>query len=1374
MTSALCPTCGTPNPPHSLFCEKCGTRLTASLAEEPEAPETPAPAAFVPKGLSLPTKTTTELEPAAAAAPAPVESPAPAEPAKPVEEEPPDWLQVVQSAVAGTSELDIEKVTAASSAADAEPEEIPAWLAELGIKQSGPLKKSPTDELLPEWAQRLRTMPESAQPPAPDEEVPDWLKTLGTTGQLPSMSEMPSAAAALPPNTAAPLEAAAVVPAEPAAEEELPDWLKTFGATGQLPSVSETPSADVALPPVTAALAESAAEDELPEWLKEPATPYSSTEPETLPAAPLAAAPAPPAEEEIPDWLRDLRPTASTDDALPDWLDELGVEEQPASGSMALSSGDSALDWLSQLGATAPGAEPLVPEAAAEPAVTPDWMSSLRASTPEVDTQPTEEAPDWMQQSAAPQPAFETTAAAETPDWLSSFRAAPPEPVASAEEEGVPDWLKGAGLAAGAAALGAAALDTTAEPQPEEAAPSKPVTDWLAALRQATPEMEAGQAQSEEEVPAWMSEESGAAPQAIGGVQSYDQEVPDWLRQAGAATQQSAPAAEEEVPDWLRATSAPVESVETPPPAQSEEEGMPDWLKGLGAAAVGAAAFGAVTEEQPEEVAPQKPATDWLSALRQATPELEAEQAQAEEKIPAWLPEESGAAPQAIGGVPAYDQEVPDWLRESGTAPQQPVPTAEEEIPDWLRATPEPISSTEPAASAEEEGVPDWLKGAGLAAGAVAFGAFATEQPEEAPSEKPATDWLTALRRATPEMEAAGAQAEEEVPAWMQEEASAAPQAIGGVQAYDQEVPDWLRESGPVSAVAAPADENVPDWLREESGVSFTPAPPLAEVEEDENAPDWLKGLGVAAAGAAAVAASRAQEPADENLPDWLREETTPPVQLPAGEIPDWLQEAEPAPALTFEAPVAAEAEAGETPDWLREFAPAAAAGSALAAAEPVAEEPEEIEQPEEVVEAEPEESWVTKAAPIAAAGVATAAVIGARKPEKAEAAPAEIPDWLKEIRQEQQVSQTAIPVPPPEAAGLMQAEIPAWLEALRPTEEAAVPQEAETPSETEGPLAGIANALPPAPIMGQMTGLPAKLQYAISAEDQARSGVLKELLTQHAVAPASVEQFLVKGSAIRRRMLRWVVTFLMALALLTPIAFNINERTGLPLLPDAMNMVVPIPNQNAAVEIAKLAQLPAQAKVLIVFDYDAAQAGEMDYVATALLRSPALSNAQLQIASLNPQGNSVAQAVLNQLPGLRYTNLGFVPGQINGVQAVLSRAGDVNMIIDLAASPETVRWWAEQLKANRATTLLVAGISAGAEPLTMPYVQSGQVKGLVSGYAGSIAYLNMIKAIKSTDQPAQYQLPLEGLALANYVMVALIVVGGLMALLRGAGRRSA
>jgi hypothetical protein len=104
------------------------------------------------------------------------------------------------------------------------------------------------------------------------------------------------------------------------------------------------------------------------------------------------------------------------------------------------------------------------------------------------------------------------------------------------------------------------------------------------------------------------------------------------------------------------------------------------------------------------------------------------------------------------------------------------------------------------------------------------------------------------------------------------------------------------------------------------------------------------------------------------------------------------------------------------------------------------------------------------------------------------------------------------------------------------------------------------------------------------------------------------------------------------------------------------------------------------------------------------------------------------------------------------------------------------VRWWAEQLKASQLTIPLLAGVSLGAEPLTMPYVQSGQVKGMVSGLPGAAAYLNATGMMNtfSQDQINNYQVPIDGLTLANYVMVALIVISLVAALLRSPGRRSA
>ncbi len=231
-TSSLCPTCGTPNPPHSLFCDKCGARLTVSLTEDSEESEAATPAVVLPKGLSLPTKPASTPEPADAVPPAESE-----------DEELPDWLQVVQASRATAEQNRAESAAPPQSTSDTE--EIPAWLMRMNTEGEPPAEeqKPTTDELLPEWTQRLRTLPETDQPVAEEDEVPDWLKVLGTTGRLPS--DVPPASGAVEPplpeekpawlsDTPAPAE----TPITPA--EELPEWLKEHPQFEE-PAVAELP-----------------------------------------------------------------------------------------------------------------------------------------------------------------------------------------------------------------------------------------------------------------------------------------------------------------------------------------------------------------------------------------------------------------------------------------------------------------------------------------------------------------------------------------------------------------------------------------------------------------------------------------------------------------------------------------------------------------------------------------------------------------------------------------------------------------------------------------------------------------------------------------------------------------------------------------------------------------------------------------------------------------------------------------------------------------------------------------------------------------------------------------------------------------------------
>ncbi len=78
-------------------------------------------------------------------------------------------------------------------------------------------------------------------------------------------------------------------------------------------------------------------------------------------------------------------------------------------------------------------------------------------------------------------------------------------------------------------------------------------------------------------------------------------------------------------------------------------------------------------------------------------------------------------------------------------------------------------------------------------------------------------------------------------------------------------------------------------------------------------------------------------------------------------------------------------------------------------------------------------------------------------------------------------------------------------------------------------------------------------------------------------------------------------MAFLIIVALLVPIGNDINKLTRLPLLPSATSMIVPPAVSSAAFEVSLMAQLPPNSKVLVMFDYDATQAGELNRVAQRL-----------------------------------------------------------------------------------------------------------------------------------------------------------------------------
>lgn len=209
----------------------------------------------------------------------------------------------------------------------------------------------------------------------------------------------------------------------------------------------------------------------------------------------------------------------------------------------------------------------------------------------------------------------------------------------------------------------------------------------------------------------------------------------------------------------------------------------------------------------------------------------------------------------------------------------------------------------------------------------------------------------------------------------------------------------------------------------------------------------------------------------------------------------------------------------------------------------------------------------------------------------------------------------------------------------------------------------------------------------------------------------------------------------------------------------------VPIP---AASEYAQQAwqtlnALPANAIVLVAWDFDPTTQGEMRLLADALVGHLLLRDAQLVTLSLLPAGPPLAQAQINQLIG-RYPsltgvrppplNLGYLPGgdialrafsqdplkalPPSGPAAALQRrwqalaprvAGPafrnlagVDLLLVLTAEADDGRAWIEQVS-SRTGVPTVIGTSAAAGPGLVPYAAAGQLAGLVEGYDGALAY---------------------------------------------------
>jgi hypothetical protein len=341
-------------------------------------------------------------------------------------------------------------------------------------------------------------------------------------------------------------------------------------------------------------------------------------------------------------------------------------------------------------------------------------------------------------------------------------------------------------------------------------------------------------------------------------------------------------------------------------------------------------------------------------------------------------------------------------------------------------------------------------------------------------------------------------------------------------------------------------------------------------------------------------------------------------------------------------------------------------------------------------------------------------------------------------------------------------ASLPGWLAAMRPVDIAQTTAAgADSYEETLGVLAGMRGVLRAEPAVAHphKTG-PAVNQLDISDLHSAHVKLLTEL--QQPEAPAAPRQNRVARMA--GYLERWAVFAVLAVAV-------VLAQFQLPGL-----FAAPAGRQPAAVAaydtpIAAGAQSGAAGSLprpaLIAFDYEAAQQGELNPAAVAIIRQLLSEGVPVVGVSLRPAGAAVGQQLLAQAAaqlsadgsfsytyGTQYLNLGYIPGGPIGLlqfasvprsafqndfsdayggdkwvwnEPAVSRIetlDNFSLIVLISGTPEATRAWVEQAQLSASSVPMIAVVSASAEPLVRPYLQGdpAQIDGLVVGLGGAAA----------------------------------------------------
>ncbi len=263
---------------------------------------------------------------------------------------------------------------------------------------------------------------------------------------------------------------------------------------------------------------------------------------------------------------------------------------------------------------------------------------------------------------------------------------------------------------------------------------------------------------------------------------------------------------------------------------------------------------------------------------------------------------------------------------------------------------------------------------------------------------------------------------------------------------------------------------------------------------------------------------------------------------------------------------------------------------------------------------------------------------------------------------------------------------------------------------------------------------------------------------------------FIVRAGSLDRR----IIFLVIALVVILPLFFPL----GLPIRPT-------VSSQTIYDEVEKL---EAGDKALVSFEYGPSTKPEIHPMAVALMRHLFEKDVKVYITCLWPDGQFMAMEAIEQVAvnqyqktyGEDYVLLGFRPGNEAVIKGLVSNfrkvytvdargnflddipmMNGINQVADFdylfsasAGYPGTVEW--VQYAADPTGVIMGTGTTSIQVNEVMPYVQAGQIKGILGGMPGAAEYEKLI------GQPGIGTSGMDAQSVAHIVIVGFIIFGNI------------